>query len=140
MCLKSKIKKSLAGTEKQYHVVEGAEGFRLRSMKVDGNPELFRIHVEENAPEIDSRNRLDKSDYKVTYWAFDIRVDSIQEAIRLALKGAGINPFQAILDNLDEQIVEAQKEAEAAKAKEGEILAQRALMAKAKEIYDTLAV
>lgn len=139
MRLKSKIQQSLAGTRKQYHVVEGAEGFRIRSMKIDGCPELFRIHIETKAGEINSRSRLDKS-YKIPYNAIDIRVDALQEGIQLALKEAGINPFQVVLDNLDAQITQAQEEAKAAQEREAEVVAQRSLMAKAKDIYDALNV
>lgn len=140
MSLKSKVKQSLAGTRRQYHVVEGADGFRIRSMKIDGCPELFRVHIEAKADEINSRSRLNKQDYKIPYWAIDIRVDALQEGIQLALKEVGINPFQSILDNLDARLAQAEEDVKKAQAVAEEVIAQRSLMAKAKEIYDTLGV
>lgn len=138
MSLKSKIRKSLAGTNRQYHEVEGAEGFRIRSMKIDGRPELFRIHMAHQHPEINSRTRLDKKEYKIPYYAIDIRVDALQEGVRLALKEAGYSPFQHALDTLDAQIAKAQETAKKAQAEAEEVSAQRSSVAKAKEIYDTL--
>lgn len=66
--LKSKTKKSLAGTDKEYVEVENAEGLRIRVMNQKGEQtrgNILRIHVLKNAPAIDSRER-DK------YFAFDV--------------------------------------------------------------------
>ena len=70
--LKSKSKKSLAGTDKQYIEVENAEGLRIRVMNQDGETQgkLLRIHVLKNAPQIESRERDD-------YFAFDVPWTSI---------------------------------------------------------------
>lgn len=70
--LKSKTKKSLAGTEKQYVEVENAEGLRIRVMNQEdektGN--VLRIHVLKKAPQIKSRERDE-------YFALDVPWTSI---------------------------------------------------------------
>ena len=66
--LKSKSKKSLAGTTKEYIEVENAEGLRIRAMNQkgeQGTEDKLRIHVLKDAPEIDSRERDG-------YFAFDV--------------------------------------------------------------------
>lgn len=75
------IKKSLAGTSMKYFVVKGNEGLRVRKL----SDTHLRIHIEEKAPEISSRNRLNSEDYKVTYWAADVNTNALQEAIALAV-------------------------------------------------------
>ena len=70
--LKSKTKKSLAGTEKEYIEVEGAEGLWIRVMNQEGETQgnTVRIHVLKDAPEIQSRERDD-------YFALDVPWTSI---------------------------------------------------------------
>jgi len=76
-----KVKKSLAGTSMEYFIVEGNEGLRVRKL----SDSHLRIHIEEKAPEINSRNRLNGKDYKVTYWAADVNTKALTEAIGLAV-------------------------------------------------------
>jgi len=66
--LKSKIKDSLAGTDKKYIEVENAEGLRIRTMNQEGEccrGDTLRIHVLKEAKQINSRERDD-------YFAFDV--------------------------------------------------------------------
>lgn len=70
--LKSKTKKSLADTDKQYIEVENAEGLRIRVMNQENETrgDTVRIHVLKNAPAINSRERDD-------YFALDVPWASI---------------------------------------------------------------
>jgi len=74
------IKKSLAGTVKQYIVMKENEGFRMRQM----DNELARIHVEKEAPGIDSRDRNNAS---VPYWAVDLNLKALKGQIKLVEGG-----------------------------------------------------
>lgn len=78
MTLKTRKFKSLAGTDKQYVEVEGAKGLRVRVMNQEGEKtgQLVRIHVQRDAPEVNSRERDE-------YFALDVNWSSI---IKIASK------------------------------------------------------
>lgn len=78
-----KILKSLAGTSKQYVVVSGNEGFRIRKL----GRNKFRIHIEKKAPGIDSRDRP-PSMRDIPYWAADVSSEGLLRALGVALHGS----------------------------------------------------
>ena len=61
--LNSKKIKSLAGTDKQYYEVETAKGLRIRER--ENYKGQLRIHIQKDAPMINSRERDD-------YFAIDV--------------------------------------------------------------------
>lgn len=76
------IEKSLAGTAKNYVVVDANKGLRVRKL----SSSRLRIHIEKEAPQISSRSRLE-SGYKVPYWAMDVDTKGLLEAVDLATGG-----------------------------------------------------
>ena len=78
-----KILKSLAGTNQQYVVVSGNEGFRIRKLGKD----KCRIHIEKKAPGIDSRDRP-PSMRDIPYWAADVSSEGLLRALGVALHGS----------------------------------------------------
>lgn len=103
-----KIKQSLAGTRMQYFVVEGNEGFRMRKLGED----RVRIHIETDAPEINSRSRLDDY-YKVKYNAVDMNLSGLKEQVGLVENGRKFIGIETALATLT-----VKEDALAAKGKE----------------------
>lgn len=85
------IKKSLAGTPQEYVVVKGNEGFRMRKL---GSSQA-RIHIEKDAPNIDSRSRLTNPPTGVPYWAVDVNLAGLKEQIQ-AIEGGKAEKFVGI--------------------------------------------